>query len=51
MNLRFWQHKNAGNQGLGDFGYLDNDTFYFDSACQTMRPQCVIDAERAYYEK
>ncbi len=32
-----------------DFSYLPPDAFYFDSACQTLRPQQVIDAETAYY--
>ena len=38
-------------QGLPgeDFGFLDPKTLYLDSACQTLRPQCVIDAEREYY--
>ena len=33
----------------GDFGFLDPTVLYLDSACQTLRPQCVIDAERDYY--
>lgn len=33
----------------GDFGFLDPKVLYLDSACQTLRPQCVIDAEREYY--
>lgn len=33
----------------GDFGYLDPAVTYLDSACQTLRPKCVIDAERDYY--
>ncbi len=32
-----------------DFSYLPENTYYFDSACQTLRPQQVIDAETAYY--
>lgn len=32
-----------------DFSYINGQTHYFDSACQTMRPQPVIDAELAYY--
>jgi len=31
------------------FAYLPADALYFDSACQTMRPQTVIDALTAYY--
>lgn len=34
----------------GDFGYLDEGQYYFDSSCQTLRPRCVIDSERGYYE-
>ena len=33
----------------GDFSYLSADTYYFDSACQTLRPQPVIDAVNEYY--
>jgi selenocysteine lyase/cysteine desulfurase len=32
-----------------DFSYLDPSAYYFDSACQTLRPQSVINAEVAYY--
>jgi selenocysteine lyase/cysteine desulfurase len=32
-----------------DFGYLNPSDLYFDSACQTLRPQSVIDAEVEYY--
>ncbi len=38
-----------GSTRDSSFAYLPADTGYFDSACQTMRPQCVIDAERDYY--
>jgi len=34
----------------GDFGYLASGSYYFDSACQTLRPSQVIEAERAYFE-
>lgn len=34
-----------------DFEYLDPEALYFDSACQTMRPQQVIDAQNEYYTK
>jgi cysteine desulfurase/selenocysteine lyase len=33
----------------GDFGYLAAGELYFDSACQTLRPQPVLDALTAYY--
>ncbi len=32
-----------------DFAYLADQDIYLDSACQTMRPQPVIDAVTAYY--
>ncbi len=32
-----------------DFGYLKSTDHYFDTACQTLRPQSVIDAEIEYY--
>lgn len=35
----------------GDFSYLAANTFYFDSACQTLRPKPVIDAVNAYYHE
>jgi len=34
-----------------DFSYLPADTLYFDSACQTLRPQQVIDAMDEYYHE
>lgn len=33
-----------------DFDYLDSKAYYFDSACQTLRPQQVIEAEVDYYQ-
>lgn len=35
----------------GDFGYLPAGSCYMDSACQTLRPQCVLEAEAAYYRE
>jgi len=35
----------------GDFGYLPDDAIYFDSACQSLRPQSVIDAMNEYYTR
>jgi len=32
-----------------DFAYLELQSCYLDSACQTLRPQSVIDAETEYY--
>jgi len=37
--------------GVGDFGYLSDDVIYFDSACQSLRPQPVIDAMNEYYTR
>ena len=34
-----------------DFSYLDDKTVYLDSACQTLRPQQVIDAMAEYYHE
>lgn len=34
-----------------DFSYLKDDAFYFDSACQTLRPQSVIDAMSLYFHE
>ncbi|GAB4143488.1 MAG: cysteine desulfurase SufS [Patescibacteria group bacterium] len=33
----------------GSFGYLEKDVYYFDSACQTLRPIEIINAEKDYY--
>lgn len=46
----FFQKNEKSN--LIDFDYLDSKKFfYFDSACQTLRPQQVIDAEVEYYQE
>ena len=34
---------------MSDFGYLDEKSTYFDSTCQSLRPQPVIDALNEYY--
>lgn len=34
-----------------DFEYLQNEMVYFDSACQTLRPQPVLDAMRSYFQE
>ncbi len=39
------------NKNALDFSYLDNKAVYFDSACQTLRPQQVIDAMADYYHE
>src|SRR3989344_8437356 len=34
-----------------DFEYLQNEMVYFDSACQTLRPQPVLDAMLSYFQE
>lgn len=34
---------------MNDFAYLPKNSIYLDSACQSLRPQPVIDALNAYY--
>ena len=34
---------------MGDFEYLGENSHYFDSACQSLRPQPVIDSLNDYY--
>ena len=34
---------------MKDFDYLDEGEVYLDSACQSLRPRCVIDAINKYY--
>lgn len=41
----------AGVSGGGDFAYLSDQSVYFDSACQSLRPQPVIEAINDYYTK
>ncbi|MBI3952481.1 MAG: aminotransferase class V-fold PLP-dependent enzyme [Candidatus Doudnabacteria bacterium] len=36
---------------MKDFEYLDKSVLYFDSSCQTLRPQQVIDAMSQYYHE
>lgn len=46
-----FRKKEQKNKQVG-FDYIDsNKHFYFDSACQTLRPQEVIDAEIKYYRE
>lgn len=42
--------RSAGAPG-SSFAYLPEGSCYFDSACQTLRPQEVIDAEVRYYHE
>lgn len=38
------------NHRLKEFSYLKNDDVYMDSACQSVRPQLVIDSLNEYYK-
>lgn len=44
-------NKDKKESGSTGFSYLDKNVYYFDSACQTLRPQEVINAETEYYHK
>jgi len=46
--MLFKKSMTASSRG-GSFDYLEPGAWYFDSACQTMRPREVIDAETEYY--
>lgn len=39
----------ADQKSSSDFAYMEPNSCYLDSACQTLRPQPVIDAEHEYY--
>lgn len=41
----------SDNKNKSDFDYLDEKNIYLDSACQTLRPQQVIDAMDEYYQE
>src|ERR1022692_4618329 len=45
----FRNHPQREEAALTDFGYMNADAYYFDSACQTLRPQAVISAVTDYY--
>lgn len=34
---------------MNDFNYLEKESLYFDSACQSLRPRAVIDSLNEYY--
>ncbi|PIV90730.1 hypothetical protein COW46_01125 [Candidatus Gracilibacteria bacterium CG17_big_fil_post_rev_8_21_14_2_50_48_13] len=46
----FFRREAEQIKGAGSFGYLPENSVYFDSACQTLRPEEVIDAELNYYK-
>jgi selenocysteine lyase/cysteine desulfurase len=41
------QTQNVSN--AQDFGYLKAQDYYFDSSCQTLRPESVIEAQKDYF--
>ena len=43
--------QSSTNKHTLDFSYLDDKTVYLDSACQTLRPEQVIDAMAEYYHE
>ena len=43
--------QSSTNKHTHDFSYLDDKTVYLDSACQTLRPEQVIDAMAEYYHE
>lgn len=44
------QHAQNPIDRLPEFGYIDSSDIYMDSACQSVRPQPVIDSLSNYYE-
>ena len=49
FQLSFFKTRAVPN-ATADFSYLPADAHYFDSACQTLRPQTVISAVTDYYQ-
>ncbi|MEI7603705.1 MAG: aminotransferase class V-fold PLP-dependent enzyme [bacterium] len=51
--MMFKNNKQLNSSSINqiNFDYMDNDIYYFDSACQTLRPQQVIDAQDEYYHE
>jgi cysteine desulfurase/selenocysteine lyase len=48
----FFSSKSQKASDLGqDFEYLKSNNYYFDSACQSLRPAQVIQAQDDYYQK
>lgn len=52
---RIFNKKNVSNSkktnNSSDFFYLENNSIYMDSACQSLRPQPVIEILNDYYKK
>lgn len=53
MTGMFFEKKNrtGPRMGASDFGYLQAGSCYLDAACQTLRPQAVLDTETEYYTR
>jgi len=47
----FARSSQATKHACGDFSYVDPGSIYLDSACQTLRPQQVLDAMDDYYRE
>ena len=50
-NMRLFGDKKQKEESFVDFSYLGKDALYFDSACQTLRPQIVIDSMVEYFHE
>lgn len=52
--MRIFSGKNNKSEALStrkDFEFISEDIMYLDSACQTLRPQPVLDAVLSYYRE
>ncbi len=47
--ISFKRNNSVESEHPTDFSYLKPDTFYFDSACQTLRPWQVVSAQKEYF--
>ena len=48
---RISDQSSTSTEKIQDFDYLETGVFYFDSACQSLRPEQVIKAQDEYYHK
>jgi len=47
--MKLFKTQQQEKEDIQDFQYLDAESIYFDSACQTLRPQQVIDSMVEYF--
>lgn len=50
MSIRNKEYLKNSTDRLPEFSYINSDDIYMDSACQSVRPQPVIDALSDYYQ-